>query len=115
MTGKTVANTKPTRNTATTALALHRPGQGLGSRRRAALRERASRAVNELIVAEVFLVQATIESASVLGDSLRHMREQPEALTDVARTTAPRLLQPYKDRFEALRQVRRSLRSHRQG
>ena len=87
------------------------------------IRHRAERAVNEWVVAEIFLIQATIESAAALGesaaalgDSLRTLRASQAKLDDVAKLgevakqTAPQLVEPYKRRFQALKELRQAVR-----
>ncbi|MEM0955518.1 MAG: hypothetical protein AAGI24_15365 [Pseudomonadota bacterium] len=74
------------------------------------IRTRATRAVNELVVAEFFLVQATIESAAALGAGLSALRRSPATLGDIVKITTPQVLEPYKERFQALKDVRQAAR-----
>ena len=76
---------------------------------------RMRRAMNDLVMAEVFLVQATIESASAIGDGLsdlgKHLSRdeadaQLESITDVLQRTADDALEPYTSRFKYLRGTR---------
>lgn len=70
---------------------------------------RANRTVNEILVAELFLVQATIESASTLGESLASARSALNDgvdLGDVLRVTGQRALAPYRERYNYFRRLR---------
>ena len=79
------------------------------------IRGRAGRAVGDLVMAELFLIQATIESASVLGDSLTGLREhlnqdltenQPrQEFREFLRQTGEQLVEPYSVRFKYLRDI----------
>jgi len=81
----------------------------------AGIRSRAGRAINDLVVAELFLVQATIESASALGDSISGLRqhlaaddaaEQPrEEFSAFLKRTREELLEPYSTRFKFFREL----------
>jgi hypothetical protein len=73
------------------------------------------RAFNDLVMAEVFLVQATIESASVIGEGFSEMsgrltsdlprdRAQPSFSTLLQRT-AEGAMEPYTTRLKYLRQL----------
>ncbi len=75
------------------------------------------RAVDDLIIAELFLVQATIESASAIGDGLstlgRQLTAGDEAETAPADTLGRTLqriaddaVEPYTARFRYLRDLR---------
>ena len=70
------------------------------------------RAVNDLVMAEMFLVQATIESASAIGDGLsdlgKHLSKEEsdselESIGKVLQRTADEALEPYTSRFKYLR------------
>ncbi len=76
------------------------------------LRNRAERAIGDIVMAELFLVQATIESASALGDGFNGLREQLSAETDTGEDfrsflerTRKQLLEPYSTRFKYLRDM----------
>ena len=76
----------------------------------AAPRRKASR-LDELLVAEIFLVQATIESASALGDGLQAVREirgedRRRQLVDVFRSTRDQVVEPYRERLSYFRRLR---------
>ena len=73
---------------------------------------RFRRAINDLVMAEVFLVQATIESAYAIGDGLsdlgKHLSRgevdvELEPIKDVLQRTADEALEPYTSRFKYLR------------
>ena len=84
---------------------------------RAGLRERAKRTLGDLVVAEVFFVQATIESATALGDGITALREHlgasndndapEEALGELIKRTRESVVEPYAVRFSSLREVMR--------
>jgi len=76
------------------------------------------RAVNDLVIAEMFLVQATVESAAAIGDGVdalsrtinadhgRPVGEKP--LRAALRHMAGQALEPYRSRLQYFRQMRRS-------
>ena len=77
---------------------------------------RVRRAVDDLIIAEMFLVQATIESATAIGDGLsalgRHITTADEignAPADTIGNTLQRIagdaVEPYTSRFKYLRDL----------
>jgi len=77
---------------------------------------RVRRTVDELVVAEMFLLQATIESATILGEGFselgRHLSRQEEAdvaqqesISDVVQRIAGNALEPYTSRFKYLRDM----------
>lgn len=79
----------------------------------------ARRAVDDLILAELFLVQAGIESASAINDGLaalgrRLSREKdaesvpPDSISDTLRSMADGAIEPYASRYRILRDVSRS-------
>lgn len=78
-------------------------------------RGRAGRALNDLVMAELFLVQATIESASALGDGLSQLRDQldrdeaanepKEELSAVLKRTRSQVVESYSTRFKYLRDL----------
>ncbi len=73
--------------------------------------ERLRRTVNDLVMAEMFLVQATMESAAVIGDGVAEIgrkigtREQGkwQTLTRLVQRTATDAVEPYTSRFKYLR------------
>jgi hypothetical protein len=72
---------------------------------------RANRTINELLVAEMFLVQATIESVSNLGESLEHAREALDDgrdLGDVLKAASREVFEPYRERYNYFRRFRDS-------
>ena len=79
------------------------------------LRGRAGRAISDLVMAELFLVQATIESASILGESITDYREQRDQdavndsttleFSDFLKKTGEQLVEPYSARFKVLRDM----------
>ena len=71
---------------------------------------RVRRTVNELVIAEMFLVQATIESASIIGDGFselgRTLSEGEDAgegsrdsISSVLQRIADEAMEPYTSRF----------------
>ncbi|MCX2983175.1 hypothetical protein EYC98_20125 [Halieaceae bacterium IMCC14734] len=78
------------------------------------LRARAERAVGDLVLAELFVVQATLESASMLGDSWSGLRTQlsstentEEDFGSFLQRTRRQLTEPYSTRFRYLRELSR--------
>ncbi len=77
---------------------------------------RVRRAVNDLVLAELFLVQATIESVTAIGDGIDAIRDQMAASDDdreetedigsVIQRTAGDAIEPYTTRFRYLRELR---------
>jgi hypothetical protein len=74
------------------------------------------RTVNDLVMAEMFLVQATIESAAAIGDGLNELGRQLSAgneeesspwdtISGVLQRTADEALEPYTTRFRYLRDI----------
>jgi hypothetical protein len=76
---------------------------------------RLRRTVNDLVMAEMFLIQATIESAGIIGDGMSELGRHV-AGEEGDDTTVPHLLQriadealePYTSRFRYLRALRDS-------
>jgi hypothetical protein len=77
---------------------------------------RVRRAVNDLVLAEMFLVQATIESATAISDGINELGKQIsnredtqskpwEAISTVIARTADEALEPYTSRFKYLREL----------
>ena len=72
------------------------------------------RTVNDLVMAEMFLVQATIESAAVVGESLGELGRQivgrddtdsspADAISALLQRVASDAMEPYTSRFRYLR------------
>jgi hypothetical protein len=74
---------------------------------------RVRRTVNDLVMAEMFLVQATIESAAVIGDGIAELGKQLRQGHDAANESIPALLQriaddavePYTSRYQYFRDM----------
>lgn len=74
---------------------------------------RVRRTVNDLVMAEMFLVQATIESATVIGDGISELGKQLRQRNDAADDSIPALLQriaddavePYTSRYQYFRDM----------
>ena len=75
---------------------------------------RVRRTVNDLVVAEMFLVQATIESAAVIGDGFSELGKQIsdseetgqdswESISSTLQRIADDALEPYTSRFSYFR------------
>ena len=80
---------------------------------------RARRTVNDLVLAEMFLVQATIESAAVIGDGISELSKQISAsdessvspwdsISTALQRISDEALEPYTSRFKYLRDMRNS-------
>ena len=76
---------------------------------------RAERAISDLVMAELFLVQATIESASALSDGFSELRDHlywdeaenkpREELSAFLKRTREQVVEPYSARFKYLRDM----------
>lgn len=72
---------------------------------------RIGRAVNDLVLAEMFLVQATIESVVVIGDGFKKItagdasEQAGQPVSKVLQQTAGQALEPYTSRFKLLRSL----------
>ena len=77
---------------------------------------RVRRTVNDLVMAEMFLVQATIESATAIGDGLNELGRQISAgdeseispwdtVSSLLQRTADEAMEPYTSRFKYLRDM----------
>ena len=75
---------------------------------------RMQKAVSDLVLAELFLVQATIESVTAIGDGLSAIRQQlpaaesdpdTQALGTVIQRTADEAIEPYTTRFRYFREL----------
>ena len=80
---------------------------------------RVRRNINDLVLAELFLVQATIESAAAISDGISELgRQFSEAgrddgsawnsISGLLRQTADEAVEPYTTRFKYLREARNS-------
>jgi hypothetical protein len=79
---------------------------------------RFRRTVNDLVMAEMFLVQATIESATAIGDGISQLSRQltagdgeelpQESLATLLQRTADEAVEPYTSRFRILLRLRDS-------
>ncbi|MDP4788842.1 MAG: hypothetical protein NWR12_00855 [Haliea sp.] len=79
--------------------------------------ERLQRTVADAVVAEMMLLQATVESASAIGDGLqqlsRHLMAAPSdprqpigSIATLMQITADRALEPYSTRLGYFRRLR---------
>ena len=71
---------------------------------------RVRKAVNELVLAEMFLVQATVESANAIGERIEELKrqlngEQEGSLGDLLQRTADEAVEPYSTRYRYLREM----------
>lgn len=77
---------------------------------------RVRRTVNDLVMAEMFLVQATIESATAIGEGLNELGRQIanndegenspwDSISSVLQRTTDEALEPYTSRFKYLRDM----------
>ncbi|MFK8050272.1 MAG: hypothetical protein AB8B81_17720 [Halioglobus sp.] len=76
---------------------------------------RMQRAVSDIVVAEMFLVQATLESANVIGDGLNELGKQfywseddmppKEPIKNVLVRTRDEVVESYASRFNYLRKL----------
>ena len=77
---------------------------------------RVRRTVNDLVMAEMFLVQATIESASVIGDGIGELGKQLaignetgqaswDSLSKVLQRISDEAMEPYTTRFKYFRDM----------
>lgn len=76
---------------------------------------RVRRTVNDLVMAEMFLLQATIESASAIGDGFNELGKQISAdeenqkdwgaISQVIRQAADEALEPYTSRYKYFREM----------
>lgn len=81
------------------------------------IKTRAERAFNDLVVAELFMVQATIESAILLGDGISEIRDHltaedasdsTEELSAVIKRNSEKVIEPYSARIKELRELFRN-------
>ena len=76
---------------------------------------RVRRTVNDLVVAEMFLLQATIESATAIGDGFNELGKQIAsdeeshkdwgAISQVIKHAADEVLEPYTSRYKYFREM----------
>ncbi|CAA0123794.1 Uncharacterised protein [Halioglobus japonicus] len=74
---------------------------------------RVRRTVNDLVMAEMFLVQATIESATVIGDGInqlsKHITQRDEtderSISALLQSIADDAVEPYSSRYEYFREM----------
>ena len=79
--------------------------------------KRIRRTVNDLVMAEMFLVQATIESANAIGDGIAQLGKQIntadeasnastwDGISTVLQRTADEALEPYATRYRYFRKM----------
>ncbi len=67
------------------------------------------RAVNDLVMAEMFLIQATLESASAIGDGVNEFLNQEEdsgeSVADALQQLKDSALEPYTSRYQYFREM----------
>ncbi len=74
---------------------------------------RVRRTVNDLVMAEMFLVQATIESATVISDGISQLGKQitqrdeteERSLSALLQDIADNAIEPYASRYEYFREM----------
>lgn len=77
---------------------------------------RMRRSVNELVMAEMLLIQATIESATAIGDGFNELGRQLssgdenesspwDSISGILQRTAGEVIEPYTTRFRYLRDM----------
>ena len=69
---------------------------------------RIRRAVSELVMAEMFLVQATIESATAIGDGFEELGDVERSWGDISaliKRTASEAAEPYSSRYRYFREM----------
>ncbi len=65
--------------------------------------------LNDLVLAEMFLMQATLESAGAIGSALAELGEENQRpVADLLWDTADQAIDAYASRFRLLRQMRDS-------
>ena len=79
---------------------------------------RMSRAVSDIVIAEMFLLQATLESASAIGDGIAELGKQiywseedtppQEPIKHVIQRTRDEVVESYTSRFNYLRNLMNS-------
>ena len=94
------------------------PDKSIGQPDRKMELSRSGRAISELVMAEIFFVQATIESATALVDGLGALRRRfgangangesspGETIGEVLKRTRHEVAQPYSERLEMFRKLR---------
>lgn len=73
---------------------------------------RVRRTVNDLVMAEMFLLQATLESAAAISDGIAALgkewsgdEEQPGGISGVLARTADEAVEPYTTRYRYFRDM----------
>ena len=74
---------------------------------------RIRRRVNDLVVAEMFLIQATLESATAIGDGVSELGRQMspgkdesgESVQEILQRIKSEALEPYTSRYKYFRQL----------
>jgi hypothetical protein len=72
---------------------------------------RVRRTVNDLVMAEMFLVQATIESATVISNGINELISQRddagegESISSVLQRIAEDAVEPYSSRYQYFRHM----------
>lgn len=76
---------------------------------------RVRKTVNDLVMAEMFLLQATIESATAIGDGINELGKQIAAnedkhsswgtISSVLQRTADEAIEPYSSRYKYFRKM----------
>mgnify|MGYP001826808906 FL=1 len=71
---------------------------------------RMQHVLSDLVMAEMFLMQATLESAGAIGSALAELSEDgsKRPVSDVLWDTADQTIDAYSSRFRLLREMRRS-------
>ncbi len=72
---------------------------------------RVRRTVDDLVLAEMFLLQATIESATAIGSGINDLvtavdEGEERSLGSVLQHTAGQALEPYTSRLKVFREIR---------
>ena len=81
--------------------------------------DRIRRTVNDLVMAEMFLIQATIESATIIGEGFNALGKQSsqnddtgqvvrESMASLLQRLADEALEPYTSRFKFFRDMTHS-------
>jgi len=94
---------------------VYRPG-GKAMQANEIQQSRVRRTVNDLVMAEMFLVQATIESAAVIGSGINELGKQIsgsdeaanspwDSISTVLQRIAGEAVEPYTSRFKYLRKL----------
>jgi hypothetical protein len=76
-------------------------------------RNRVRQTLNDIVIAEIFLVQATIESATVIGSGINELgkqiiqRDEPgeHSISTLLQRIADDAVEPYSSRYQYFRQM----------